>query len=515
MRWLDRLFGKKTARRAYAGAKGGRLMFTASEGSANSELYTGLRTLRNRSRQLARDVVYAKRAKSVVVNNVIGQGIGLQAQIVNQRGRMIKQINDAIEAAWEEWSCADTCHTGGELHMGDFERAAMFEVFEAGEVFIRLHPRPFGRGRIPLALELIEADRIADDWEIKAPSGAAVTMGIEHDAFHRPVAYYIHTAHPRETQTTQGKPRDDIVRVPADQIIHLRIVERWPQVRGVPWLHAAITRLNQLGEYEEAAVIAARIGASKVGWFENPEGQSDGLDDGQTENDTPTFKVEAGEVGLLPAGWKFSSWDPNYPTEAFDPFTRACLRGIAAGIGVSYESLSRDYSQSNYSSSRLSLLDDRDAWRVLQQWWIRNFRQPLHGAWLQAAVLSRAVPVDVMDYAANPAKYAAVKFKPRGWGWVDPAKEVAAYKEAERAGYITKTDIIAATAGGQDIEDVVQTRRRELDMLEEYDIETDTTQVMDAAPEPAGDPAGADPSAEDDAPPAKPARIIALKRDHE
>ena len=45
---------------------------------------------------------------------------------------------------------------------------------------------------------------------------------------------------------------------------------------------------------------------------------------------------------------------------------------LAAGCGPSYESLSRDYSQSNYSSSRLSLLDDRDLWRVLQQWWLRR-----------------------------------------------------------------------------------------------------------------------------------------------
>ena len=45
---------------------------------------------------------------------------------------------------------------------------------------------------------------------------------------------------------------------------------------------------------------------------------------------------------------------------------RFMLREIAAGTGVSYESLSRDYSQSNYSSSRLALIDDRDLWRVFQ-----------------------------------------------------------------------------------------------------------------------------------------------------
>jgi lambda family phage portal protein len=201
------------------------------------------------------------------------------------------------------------------------------------------------------------------------------------------------------------------------------------------------------------------------------------------------MKVEAGEFTQLPPGYKFSSWDPAYPTEAFDPFMRAVLRGIAAGVGVSYESLSRDYSQSNYSSSRLALLDDRDLWRVLQRWWIRSFREPLHARWLQAAVLAGAIPaVNRAEYAENPDKFRAASWKPRGWSWVDPTKEVQAFKEAERAGYTTKADIIAATAGGQDLEDILQARKRELDLLAEMGLTTDTTTPVAAAPAAPADP---------------------------
>jgi capsid protein len=121
------------------------------------------------------------------------------------------------------------------------------------------------------------------------------------------------------------------------------------------------------------------------------------------------------------------------------------------------------------------LLDDRDNWRALQRWWVRSFREPLHRIWLRQAVLSRAVSAIPLDaYAADMARYEAVLFKPRGWSWVDPTKEVAAYKEAERAGYITKSQVIAQTAGGMDIEDYIAERRRELDMLEAADLRTDT-----------------------------------------
>lgn len=510
---------RKSSARLYAGARGGRLMFTASVGSANSELYSSLIALRSRSRALCRDNVYAKRARQLLIDNVIGKGMGMQAQVTNRRGRLLDEINDPIEEAWCEWSQADTCHTGGVLNFPDMERAIMGEVFEAGEAIVRIHRQPFGKGSIPLSLELVEAERIADDYEIKAPSGARVTMGIEHDRFHRPIAYYIHTVHPHEMQAYTGQLPDQIERVPAEDIIHIKITERWPQVRGVPWMHAAITYLNQLGEFYESAVIAARIGADKAMMLrETEDGMlAETLGEDQVNDGELTWGSSKGEVDILPRGTEVVDWTPAYPEQNFDPFTRAIIRGIAAGIpGLYYSGLSQDYSQANYSSERSATLDTRGTWQSLQTWWIRIFRQPLHKQWLNAAMLARAIDgVDLLGYAANMRRYEEVKFKPRGWSWVDPTKEVSAYKEAEKAGYITKSQIIAATNGGLDLEDVARERRRELDMLADMDIETDTTTPEPAAaPAPGAAPATAanptepaDPAAADDA---QPSRVVAF-----
>lgn len=507
--------GRKTFSQArlYSGSAPTRLTYDwiTSTSSADAELVRGLRALRNRSRSLVRDNGHAKRARAVIQANVIGPGIGLQATLTNNRGRLVDTVNDDIEAAWADWCRARHCHIGGRLHFADLERLLMGEVFEAGEAIIRIHRRAPGGGRIPLCLEVIEAERLADEYEIPVIDGNLVRQGVEVDRYHRPVAYWIHTIHPGDPRKDLGGI-DRIERVPADQIIHLAIIERWPQTRGVPWMHAAIDTLRQLGEYEEAAVVAARIGASKVGFFTNPDGDLAPLADGD-ENGTPSATVEAGEFASLPPGYDFKSWDPNYPTENYDDFTRNLLRGIAAAVGVSYESLTRDYSQSNYSSSRLALLEDRDLWRHLQSWFIRGFREELHRIWLEAAVLSGAVPaLPVSAYAANPERYqAAARWKPRGWGWVDPAKEVNAYKEAERAGYITKADIISATGNGRDLEDVLKARRRELDLLAALDLETDTTHADPGETAPHMPDEDED---EDDAPVA--GRILAFgKRDHD
>ena len=44
-----------------------------------------------------------------------------------------------------------------------FSRVVVAEIVEAGEVFVRLHRRPFGVSRVPFAIELIEAERVADE----------------------------------------------------------------------------------------------------------------------------------------------------------------------------------------------------------------------------------------------------------------------------------------------------------------------------------------------------------------
>lgn len=491
------------ALRAYDGARSSRLTPEPSIAttSADSELALGLSSLRNRCRALVRNNAYAKRARRLVETNVIGGGIGLQGSVAYRNGKLQQRYNDAIEGLWREWSHADQCHVAGRLHFSDFERVLIGEIFEAGEVFVRVHRRPFGGSRVPLSLELIEPERLADDFQIPSVAeGHVVRLGIEQDQWGRPQAYWIHSLYPNEARADWSRTAQ-LERVPAEDVFHLHLIDRWPQSRGEPWLHAVIRKLQDVVGYTQAEILAARAAAMYVGFIKSDEAP---IPDQQSEAGQE-IEVSPGEIRHLKPGESFDAWTPNRPNSAADPFIRLMLREIASGTGASYESLSRDYSQSNYSSSRLSLLDDRDHWRMLQQWFIRAFREPLHRMWLTAAATFGALPEEHLAMLrADPERYLAVRWKPRGWGWVDPTKEVAAYKEAELAGYITKTDVIAATAGGQDIEDVLETRRRELDLIAELGLATDTTATADSsAPPPDATPPDTDPDADedDDAPP--------------
>ena len=445
--------------RQYAAAAGGRLTsdWMAGGSSEDTELAGSLETMRNRSRQMIRDNPHAANLQRIIEDNVVGTGIGLQCLVTGADGKPDAAINDRIEAAWAEWSDRNTCHTAGLLSLTDLLRVAVGGVFSDGEALVRIVPKAFGGGRIPFALDLIEPDLLLDQASgtFQTRQGSTVRLGVEVNEWHRPLAYWMRTTHPGDTTFLSSPAAATIRRIAADEILHMYIVKRWPQTRGVPWMHMALRKMRDMGGYTESELVAARAAANIVGFVKQgidvcgAEGTEEIL---KRAREQPIVKSSPGLFQRLLPGESFEGFSPSRPNANLDPFMRYMLREVAAGVGVSYEALSRDYSQSNYSSSRLALLNERDLWRVLQGWLIRNYLTPIYRRWLDAAVLSGAV--DIPDYLNNKSRYQEVRFKPRGWSWVDPAKEVQAYALAVQHGFMSRSDVIAAIGNGQDREDV-------------------------------------------------------------
>ena len=79
-------------------------------------------------------------------------------------------------------------------------------------------------------------------------------------------------------------------------------------------------------------------------------------------------EFEPGTFKYLNNGESITVPDIDSPDQQFDMFVKNKVRRFASGFGCSYETLSRDFSDTNYSSSRLSLLEDREHWRVVQKY---------------------------------------------------------------------------------------------------------------------------------------------------
>jgi hypothetical protein len=121
----------------------------------------------------------------------------------------------------------------------------------------------------------------------------------------------------------------------------------------------ALIHMHHLNKFEEAAVIAARIGASTMGFFtKNTDGN--GLGGETDDNGSIINSVEPGQFNELPEGVSLEMFDAKYPHEVFDPFVKRALKAIASGLNVSYPMLASDLSDVNGEIFRSDCLQTFD-----------------------------------------------------------------------------------------------------------------------------------------------------------
>jgi lambda family phage portal protein/HK97 family phage prohead protease len=414
------------------------------------ELRQALPVLRARSRQLANNNEYARRFLTAVQVNVAGpNGITLQSRVGAAGSARSQDIDRKVERAWAEWCRAGTATIDGRMSFAQWLGFMVRTTARDGEC-VALHVT--GRSaanRFGYALQSLDVSQIDDQKVSRTPR---IFMGVEHDDGQRAVAYHIkgdEATHLAGAQTVRAE------RIEAKRILHTFIVER-SLLRGVPWMAPIMLRLHMVNGYQEAEVTAARIAASKMGFYTRSPEASELDPDGTDEEGRPISEVEPGTFEALPAGWDVKAFDSQHPTTAYGAFMTSCLQGIAAGLGISYHALTGDLSQANYSSLREAKLVEADVWRSLQQWLIDSVCRPVFARWLEMAITTGALNVSMSDYQRIVE---ASTWQPRGWAWVDPEKEMAAYEKALALNLMTRTEILAAQ--GKDYEETLEQIERE------------------------------------------------------
>lgn len=422
--------------------------------SADAEIMRALPALRARSRDLVLNNDYAKKFSQMCVTHIAGpQGFALQMQVpetLNNGKLLDDDANNAIENAFAKWAKRGVCEVSTRMSFTMLQHSVIRAVMRDGEALIRRvrgYANPFR-----YALQLVDIDRLDTERnQNDLPGGARIRMGVEMDAFGRPLAYHLKTAHPGEHAYAAATGIYE--RVPADQMWHLYIAERPEQTRGVPWMHAAMMRLHNLGGFEEAAVIAARVGASKMGFFETPDGVADSLATDIDADGALYTSAEPGEFGVLPPGYKFQEYSPDYPHANYEAFVKACLRGVASGFGVSYNTLSNDLVGVSYSSIRTAVLEERDNWMCLQNWLVDAWLAELFEEWLQLALV--AGQIRLPNGSPLPSqrfeKFNTARWRGRRWQWVDPEKDINASIKAIEMGLKSRRQVV--TDQGGDLED--------------------------------------------------------------
>lgn len=470
------------AKRDYLAASKGRLYmdFKGSNKSADAEIRWSLRDLRNRSRDLERNNEYARRYLQLLQTNIVGEsGFRLQLKGRNIDGTIDMAGNNIIEAAWEDFCRLGGPTVDGKMSMTDLSNHVIRGMARDGEVFLHIVNKNYLRHGI--GVQIIEPDRVDEQMNETLRDGNQVRMGIELDSSTRRVAaYHVLVNNPGDydyATTTTGTFRQ---RIPADRMLHVYVQERADQTRGVPWTVTAMPALKMLHGYREAELVAARVGAAKMGFFTSPAG--DGFTaDGFEDTFTPLYDAEAGTFHQLPAGVDFKAFDPTHPTTAFADFEKAILRGIAGGLGVSYTAIANDLEGTSYSSIRQGALEERDFYKTQQRFVIEHFIDPMFRLWMR----------HVMDFALIPIngqgkfeKFAlGISWRARGFQWVDPLKEINAAVVGLQNGIISHTDIAATY--GRDAEETFAQIQRDKEMAKIFGLTMAYEPFGNKAPVPA------------------------------
>lgn len=440
---------KAMASPAYDATSGTRSRgWSPNNSGINDLLYANLESLRAKSRDMVRRNAYAANAIDAFVGNAIGTGIVPRVKHPDPKEKA------RIQELWLRWT--DESDADGLTDFYGQQSLACRTGMESGECIARLRPRRISDGlTVPLQVQLLQPDHLPLYLSSsRAKDGNKIRYGIEFDAVGRRVAYHLYRENPNETFLYGGK--QDISRVPAENILHLYKPLQPGQQRGQPWLTPVLATLYDLERYDAAELIRKKMAAMVVAFevSQDPSLDATAVMGAETGTDgVPEEGLEPGSYYALPNG-KTVEWSkPADVGGMYSEFLSAQLHKIAAGIGLPYEVLTGDLNGVTYSSIRSGSLEFRRRCEAFQhQVMVYQFCRPIWAAWVLSAVI--AGQINEREFQRNPHHYLDVEWRPQAWKWVDPLKDVTA--EVLAIDNLLKARSASIGEGGYDREDVDQ-----------------------------------------------------------
>ncbi len=418
-----------------AAGQGKRLQsWQASSESINSLLLGSLGILRRRSRKIVLNNPVAFSAVDSIVSNCIGTGIKPQSKSTDSA------FKEELQELWLEWK--DEADFYGVNDFYGLQALICTSILEGGECFVRFRiSKPTEDLSVPLQLQALESEHLDDSKNEALSNGNVIRSGIEFDKSGKRVAYHLFPSHPGDSVVSAN---NDSVRIPASEILHIYKPLRIGQIRGVPWLSRVLLKLYELDQYDDAELVRKKTSALFAAFITRLDPESNLMGEGEADEDGLAIaELEPGTVQLLEPGEDIKFSEPSDVGSSYEGFMRQQLRFVAMGMGLTYEQLTGDLTQVNFSSIRAGLIEFRRRCEMLQRHvMIFQLCRPVWKKWFQLAVLSGAI-----DLPEDTRKNRSVKWIPQGWEWVDPLKDQKAQELAVKSGFRSRSEVVSRLGG--------------------------------------------------------------------
>lgn len=413
--------------------------------------------------------------------------------------KTMKPFAQALERAFNNWAYDERLLQDAEGHY-DFG-GLMWLAFRHitgpdGECCGIIHyeeerARAYGT-RWATFVQIVDPDRLETPPELTDDPRIVDGKGL--DRWGRAIAYFFRKYEPGTAWAPTGRthelvPRESKTGRPIG--FHWYVKTRAGQLRGVSTLVTILRQSGMLDKFDDAYLSAAVINQVLATWIESegtvkqvanqlaPAGEgvlTGGWDLFNQKLDyyaKTTMRVGGARIPVMPPGDKVNMTAVNRAIDDPSYFRNGFLRMFASAVGVSFEQLSQNFSDANYSAARAAILE---TWRGIEKmrvWFGRHVASLVYSAVIEEAIIKGFVPLPAgaPDFHENRAAYTRCTWTGPGMMEIDPQKAAVA-NEKDLAMRVTSREEIVARRGGYYL-DVFDQIEQEYFEAEERDINLD------------------------------------------
>jgi lambda family phage portal protein len=433
-----------TASRAFkrsfdAAGGSGRWPRKAQVWAQNSESLAARKLIGNRTAYLTHNSPHGSSFVESWTSALVGDGPTVRSAHPDEERRK------EIESRFAEWSMH--CDSEGVGDLAGLLQTATRSVVQSGESIFHLPVDPGGNLSLRLlSSEQLDSSRTVPSFGMTGDTPRIVS-GVESDASGRRVAYWLLPDAPDAVWASVAPSQ----RVPAEDVAHL-FVRRFPgQVRGLSWMTPIATRLQEVDTLEDSALVKARTTALFAGFVTDADGSTGLFNPTNMEGFDPnSIEFQPGTLQFLPPGTDIK-FTPVADMGQVHELLRAMLRSIAAGGGLTYELLTGDLSQVNFSSARLGQAAFQRRVKALQgSLLVAQLLMPVWRRWIILEILTGRLYAP--DFERNPLAYLNAQFLWPQLPPIDPLKQAKA--DALDLASRTKSRAEIVADHGRDVSDV-------------------------------------------------------------
>jgi lambda family phage portal protein len=426
--------------------------------SADSALLPELAMLRQRSRDMFRNNPMAAAIINALVKNVVGKGITPQSRIDWRSLGITKEAAKAI-ARRAELNFSEHCRSmdfSDRLTLRKQQRLIFRTTCESGEkLAIRRWVEPSERrwARYASCWQILEPDCLLTPADMMTSEN--IRAGVEFGDRGQPTHYWIAKRHPGDIEKLFSLKETAFQRIPAyDEtgmplVLHRYDHYRPGQSRGVPILSTIVDTLMKADQYLDVELAEGPLGDYGTQQTIGPDG---------TTSFDRAVKLEPASVLQLGPGETVQSHLPNRPNTALGPFLDYCQKIAGAVLNLPREIFTHDWSQTTYTSGRMSLLDFWDFADILRADEAEDFYQPTWEMSFYEQMQRGDLP-PLRGFDRNRAAWTKAQWIPPARIWVDPEKDANSKVTAMENDMATLQN--TADELSEDWEDLMEQRHEE------------------------------------------------------